>query len=97
MPGGKEKGSHHGRQKKIYSNFQAAGSGGAVSETSSWPNSAAATISLQGSSCTGRSATREGGLIEGPSQSEKALSARNAELERMVGRLTMENELFKKP
>jgi len=37
-----------------------------------------------------------GGLIEGPSQSEKALSARNAELERMVGRLTMENELLKK-
>ena len=30
MPGGKEKGSHHGREKKIYSNFQAAGSGGGV-------------------------------------------------------------------
>ncbi len=39
----------------------------------------------------------EGGrLVEGPSQSEKTLSARNAELERMVGRLTMENELLKK-
>ncbi len=37
-----------------------------------------------------------GGLIEGPSQSEKVLLARNAELERMVGRLTMENELLKK-
>ncbi len=36
------------------------------------------------------------GLVEGPSQSEKALSARNSELERMVGRLTMENELLKK-
>jgi len=30
MPGGKEKGSHHGREKMIYANFQAAGSGGAV-------------------------------------------------------------------
>jgi len=61
-----------------------------------WVNLAAAMISLQGSSCTGRSATREGGLIEGPSQSEKVLLARNAELERMVGRLAMENELLKK-
>jgi len=30
MPDGKGKGSHHGREKKIYRNFQAAGSGGAV-------------------------------------------------------------------
>ena len=30
MPGGKEKGSHHGREKKVHSNFQAAGSRGAV-------------------------------------------------------------------
>ena len=30
MPGEEEKGSHHGREKKIYANFQAAGSGGAV-------------------------------------------------------------------
>jgi transposase len=37
-----------------------------------------------------------GGLIEGLSQSEKALLARNAELERMVGKLTMENELLKR-
>ncbi len=36
----------------------------------------------------------EGKLMEGPSQGEKALLARNAELERMVGRLTMENELL---
>jgi len=28
MPGEEENGSHHGREKKIYSNFQAAGSGG---------------------------------------------------------------------
>jgi len=28
MPDGKGKGSHHGREKKVYSNFQAAGSGG---------------------------------------------------------------------
>jgi len=38
----------------------------------------------------------EGGLVEGPSQTEKELLARNAELERMVGRLTMENDLLKK-
>jgi len=37
-----------------------------------------------------------GGLVEGPSQTEKELLARNAELERMVGRLTMENDLLKK-
>ena len=30
MPGEEENGSHHGREKKIYSNFQAAGSGGIV-------------------------------------------------------------------
>ncbi len=39
----------------------------------------------------------EGGeLVEGPSQTEKELLARNAELERMVGRLAMENDLLKK-
>jgi transposase len=38
----------------------------------------------------------ETGLAEGPSQSEKRSLARVAELERMVGRLTMENELLKK-
>ena len=38
----------------------------------------------------------EGGLVEGPAQTEKELRARNAELERMVGRLTMENDLLKK-
>ena len=39
----------------------------------------------------------EGGkLVEGSSQTEKELLARNAELERMVGRLTMENDLLKK-
>ena len=38
----------------------------------------------------------EAGLAEGPSQSEKRFLARIAELERMVGRLTMENELLKK-
>lgn len=37
-----------------------------------------------------------GGLVEGPSQTEKELLARNAELERMVGRLAMENDLLKK-
>jgi transposase len=38
----------------------------------------------------------EAGLAEGSSQSEKRSLARIAELERMVGRLTMENELLKK-
>ena len=38
----------------------------------------------------------QGGLVEGPSLPEKELRARNAELERMVGRLTMENDLLKK-
>ncbi len=38
----------------------------------------------------------EGGLVEGPSQTEKELRARNAELERTVGRLAMENDLLKK-
>ena len=37
----------------------------------------------------------EKGLAEGPSHSEKRSLARIAELERMVGRLTMENELLK--
>jgi transposase len=37
-----------------------------------------------------------GGLVEGPARSEKQYVARIAELERMVGRLTMENELLKK-
>jgi len=35
-------------------------------------------------------------LAEGPSQSEKRSLARIAEQERMVGKLTMENETFKK-
>ena len=34
--------------------------------------------------------------VEGPGHSEKQYVARIAELERMVGRLTMENELLKK-
>ena len=38
----------------------------------------------------------EGKLVEGPSQTEKALLVRNTELEGMVGKLTMENELLKK-
>jgi transposase len=38
----------------------------------------------------------ETGLSEGPSPSEKRSLARIVELERMVGRLTMENELLKK-
>jgi transposase len=38
----------------------------------------------------------EGKLIDGPSATEKALEARVADLERMVGRLAMENELLKK-
>ena len=38
----------------------------------------------------------EAGLAEGPSPSEKRFLVRIAELERMVGRLTMENELLKK-
>jgi transposase len=37
-----------------------------------------------------------GGLVEGPARSEKQYMARIGELERMVGRLTMENELLKK-
>lgn len=38
----------------------------------------------------------EGGLVEGPSRREKELVARMAQLEQMVGRLTMENDLLKK-
>ena len=38
----------------------------------------------------------EGKLVEGASQTEKALWARNAELERIVGSLTMEDEILKK-
>src|SRR5262245_19915900 len=38
----------------------------------------------------------EEGLVEAPSQSENRFLGRIAELERMVGRLTMENELLKK-
>src|SRR5262249_10121381 len=38
----------------------------------------------------------EGGMAEGPSQSEKRFLARIAELERMVGRMRMEKELLKK-
>ncbi len=34
--------------------------------------------------------------MEGPGRNEKRSLARIAELERMVGRLTMENELLKK-
>jgi transposase len=37
-----------------------------------------------------------GGMVEGPGPNEKQNVARIAELERMVGRLTMENELLKK-
>lgn len=37
-----------------------------------------------------------GGMVEGPGHNEKHNVARIAELERMVGRLTMENELLKK-
>jgi len=45
---------------------------------------------------TWREKYRGGGLIEKPSREEQALKARVAELERMVGRLTMENDLLKK-
>jgi len=45
---------------------------------------------------TWRKKYRGGGLIEKPSREEQALKARVAELERMVGRLTMENDLLKK-
>jgi len=38
----------------------------------------------------------EGGMTEGPSRSEKELHGRVAQLERMVGKLTMENELIKR-
>jgi len=38
----------------------------------------------------------EGQLVEGPSADDQALRVRVAELERMVGRLTMENDLLKK-
>lgn len=38
----------------------------------------------------------EGGLVEGPSRTEKELVGRIAQLEQMVGRLTMENDLLKK-
>ena len=51
-----------------------------------WPNSAAATISLQGLIVHWKKRYEGGGLVEGPSQSENALSARTAELERRVGK-----------
>ncbi len=38
----------------------------------------------------------EGGLVEGPSRTEKEFLSRIAQLEQMVGRLTMENDLLKK-
>ena len=37
-----------------------------------------------------------GGLTEGPSSNERELRSRIEQLERMVGRLTMENDLLKK-
>ena len=37
-----------------------------------------------------------GGLTEGPSSNERELLSRIEQLERMVGRLTMENDLLKK-
>lgn len=37
-----------------------------------------------------------GGFTEGPSSDEKELRSRIEQLERMVGRLTMENDLLKK-
>ena len=37
-----------------------------------------------------------GGLTEGPSSNERELRSRVEQLERMVGRLTMENDLLKK-
>lgn len=45
---------------------------------------------------TWRKKYRGGSLIEKPSREEQALKARVAELERMVGRLAMENDLLKK-
>ena len=45
---------------------------------------------------TWREKYRGGGLIEKPSREEQVLKARVAELERMVGRLAMENDLLKK-
>jgi len=38
----------------------------------------------------------EGGLAEGPSGNEKELRSRVEQLERMVGRLTMENDFLKR-
>jgi transposase len=38
----------------------------------------------------------EGGLAEGPSRTEKEFLSRISQLEQMVGRLTMENDLLKK-
>jgi len=38
----------------------------------------------------------EGKLVDGPSRNERVLAERCAELERLVGRLTLENELLKK-
>ncbi len=96
MPDGKGKGSHHGREKKVYSEFQAAGSGG----TPQWELHVGPTEPplrhLLRTYSTLEEALRTRGLVEGPSLPEKELRARNAELERMVGRLTMENDLLKK-
>ena len=38
----------------------------------------------------------DGELVRGPSKDDRAVEGRIAELERMVGRLTMENDLLKK-
>jgi transposase len=38
----------------------------------------------------------EGGLVEGPSSNEKELRGRIEQLERMVGRLALENDLLKR-
>ena len=47
-------------------------------------------------SCTGISSYEGGALAGRAGRNEKQYVARMAELERMVGRLTMENELLKK-
>ena len=89
-------------EKKVYSEFQAAGS--ARNSSVRMPLQLSFTLAQLSrrydiSSGLIRHWTKryeQGGLVEGPSLPEKELRARNAELERMVGRLTMENDLLKK-
>src|SRR5262245_28212904 len=96
MPSGRKKEVVDERAEKVFSGIQATGSWGVawgrvyVSAAQSSHDVSSGLILYWKKRC------EEASLAEGPSQSEKRFLARIAELERMVGRLTMENELLKK-